>query len=206
MSKYTEATADETPVSGEELAARFRRGEQGAFDGIVRLYQGRLFNLAYRMLNQREEAADLVQEIFIKVYGSIGQFRGESRFTTWIYAIAVNIGRNKLRSFRSRPAHHAVSTDAPVETEDGEVGRDLPDPGALPRDRAERGEAVRELKACLAGLPPEFSAAVVMRDLQQMSYQEIAAAAGCSLGTVKSRIARGRLMVTEKMRRVYHQG
>ncbi len=205
MSKEPEAVEGGGEPSGEELADRVRRGDPRAFNGIIRLYQGRLFNLAYRMLNQREEAADLVQEVFVKVYRSIGQFRGESGFMTWLYAIAVNMARNRLRSYRSRPVHHAVSTDAPVETEDGEMGRDLPDCGPLPREQAERAEAVRELKACLAGLPAEFSAALVMRDLQQMSYQEIAAATRCSLGTVKSRIARGRLMVVDKMKRLYHQ-
>ena len=203
MSKDIDTDMEEPSFSGEELVQRFRRGDLRAFDDIVKGYQRRIFSLAYRMLNQYEEAADLTQDIFVKLYKSIGQFRGEASFTTWVYAIAVNMGRNKLRSFRSRPARNAISIDAPIETEDGAVGMELPDPGILPREQVERAEVVRELKACLAELPPEFSATLVMRDLQQMSYQEIADATRCSLGTVKSRIARGRLLAMEKMKKVY---
>lgn len=198
-----QAAIESPPVSGEELAARFNRGDQKAFDEIVKCYQQRIFNLAYRMLNRREEAADLTQEIFVKLYRSIDRFRGESSFTTWIYAIAVNMARNKLRSFRHRPALNAISTDAPIETGDGEVRMELPDPGRSPREQVEREEVRRELEGCLAALPPDFAAALVMRDLQQMTYDEIAAAMHCSLGTVKSRIARGRLLAMEKLKKIY---
>ena len=203
MSKDIEATMGEEEVAGEKLAARFRRGDLQAFDDIVKYYQQRIFNMAYRMLNQYEEAADLTQEIFVKMHRSIDTFRGESSFTTWVYAIAVNMGRNKLRSFRHRPALNAISTDAPLETEDGAVGMELPDPGILPREQVERDEVRRELEGCLAKLPPEFAAALVMRDLQHMTYAEIAAAMQCSLGTVKSRIARGRLLAMEKLKKIY---
>ena len=205
MSKDIEAAVGEPRFSGEELAARFRRGDLRAFDGIVKCYQQRIFNMAYRMLNQYEEAADLTQEIFVKVYRSIDQFRGESSFTTWVYAIAVNMGRNKLRGFRHRPALNAISTDAPIETENGTMAMELPDPGRSPREQVEREEVRRELEKCLAGLPSEFVAALVMRDLQQMTYAEIAAATHSSLGTVKSRIARGRLLVMEKLKKIYRR-
>ncbi len=203
MSNEPEAVQGE--MSGEELAQRFRQGDQRAFDELVKCYQARIFNLAYRMLNQREEAADLTQEIFIKLHRSLDRFRGESSFTTWLYAIAFNMGRNKLRSFRRRPARNAISIDAPLETEDGAVTPELADPGRSPREQVERDEVRRELEGCLAELPPEFAAALVLRDLQQLSYEEIAAALRCSLGTVKSRIARGRLMVMEKLKKVYQQ-
>ncbi|MBU4200510.1 MAG: sigma-70 family RNA polymerase sigma factor [Verrucomicrobia bacterium] len=205
MSKDIEVAVGEPQVSGEELAARFRQGDVRAFDDIVKCYQQRIFNLAYRMLNQYEEAADLTQEIFVKIYRSMDKFRGESSFTTWVYAIAVNMGRNKLRSFRHRPALNALSTDAPLETENGRMAMELPDPGRSPGEQVERVEVCRELEGCLAKLPPEFAAALVMRDLQQMTYEEIAAAMQCSLGTVKSRIARGRLLAMEKLKKIYHQ-
>jgi RNA polymerase sigma-70 factor (ECF subfamily) len=203
MAEDVEDTGTESQTTGNELAARFRQGDERAFDEIVKSYQKRIFNLAYRMLNHYEEAADLTQEIFVKVYRSMSQFRGESAFTTWLYAIAINMCRTRLVNLRRRASREALTLDAPLETEDGTMTREFADPGQSLPEQLEKAEAGRELKKCLADLPPDFAAVLVMRDLQQMSYAEIARAAHASIGTVKSRIARGRLLLVQKMKRNY---
>ena len=183
---------------GEEYARRFRIGDAQAFDGVVRTFQLRIFNLAYRILNNHEDAEEVTQEIFVKAHKSIGEFQGRCKFGTWLHAVAVNVCRNRLRQTKRRTVFEMCSFDG------------AEDPGQLPVEPAtsreeapaaqlERAELMKLVQKCISELPVDFSAVLVMRDVQGMSYEEVAEALGCSLGTVKSRLARGRQAVKEKL-------
>lgn len=186
-------------ADGEDLARRFKDGDDRAFDGLVRAYQSRMFNLAYRMLNSREDAEEATQEIFVKVHGAIGDFRGDSKFTTWLYAVAVNVCRNRLRSVKRRAMFEVRSGDG-YENQEGVLVEAVTKAADGPQGRLESAEMMRLVEKTIAALPAEFSSVMVMRDIQGMSYEEIAAAVGCSLGTVKSRLSRSREIVKEKLR------
>lgn len=186
-------------ADGEELARRFRNGDGQAFGGLVGAYQSRIFNLAYRILNNYEDADELTQEIFVKVHGAIKDFEGRCKFGTWLHTIAVNMCRNRVRQTRRRTMFEVCSFDGPenaggVPIESSTSTQDCP-PAQL-----ERAETLKLVERCIAELPVEFATVIVMRDVQGMSYEDVAASVGCSLGTVKSRIARARLAVKEKLR------
>lgn len=184
---------------GEEFARRFRAGDDKAFDGLVRAYQSRMYNLAFRILHSHEDADEATQEVFVQAYKAIGDFEGRCKFGTWLYTVAVNICRNRLRQTKRRAQFEVHSLDAPSDVS-------APPPEAVtskqdgPPARLERAELMKLVEKCIASLPAEFAEVVVMRDMQGMSYEEVAVAVGCSLGTVKSRIARGREAVKEKLR------
>jgi RNA polymerase sigma-70 factor (ECF subfamily) len=192
-------------VAPEELVRRFQGGEEAAFDDLMRRFQRQMYNLAYRMLDNGEEANDLTQEIFIKVYRSIAKFRGESSFSTWLHAVALNLCRNRRRQLRRLSEFEAVSLDNPGHGETDGLPMQMAAPDTPPDKMLERTEIRHLVERTVAGLPEDFAAVVVMRDIQDMSYEEIAAALDCSMGTVKSRLSRGRLMVAEKLKRIYRR-
>ncbi len=179
------------PADEAALVARARAGGLDACNGLVDLYQRQVYNLCLRMLGSPQAAEDATQEAFLSAYRHIGSFRGE-RFSSWLLRIANNVCIDELRRQRRR-------TTVPIEGErDGEpVTVDVADPAAGPEELAERSEVRSRIAAGLAELPPEQRAAIVMADVQGFSYEEVADALGCSVGTVKSRIFRGR----ERLRR-----
>ena len=186
------------PSDADGLIERFKAGDEGAFDELVLLFQTRIFNLALRMLNSYDDAAEVTQEIFVRVYRSIGKFRGQSSFLTWLYTVARNMCCNRLRQTRRLSRYEVQPFES--ESEDGTHGApEMADPERNPAQRAE-GQEIRALvEQGIAALPPDFGTVMIMRDIQGMEYSEIAEALDCSLGTVKSRLSRARLMVREKL-------
>ncbi|MDI6857286.1 MAG: sigma-70 family RNA polymerase sigma factor [Dehalococcoidia bacterium] len=176
------------PVSADEaaLVARSREGDLSAFNALVEMYQGQVYNLCLRMLASAEAAEDAAQDTFLSAYRSIGRYRGPV-FRAWLLRIAVNACTDELRRRRRRPQ---VSLDA--ATPEGSAALELPDSSDLPEERALRSETLRDLQAALMRLPIDQRAAIVLCDVQGFSYEEISASLGVSLGTVKSRISRGR--------------
>ena len=187
---------DEAQVAA--LVRRARDGDAGAFDALVRMFAASMFNLAYRMTNSREDADDLTQEVFVKLYRTIGQFRGESRFSTWLYALAANTCRSGLRRLRRIAGAETVRLDA-NEEEGRPRHSEAVDPGDGPVKGLERREILNAVEAAVAELPEEFRIVVVLRDLQGLSYEEMAEALDCSMGTIKSRLARGRIRVRDRL-------
>jgi RNA polymerase sigma-70 factor (ECF subfamily) len=183
----------------EDLARRFQNGDVRAFDDLVLACQSRMFNLAYRMLNNYDDAAELTQDIFVKVYKSIGKFSGRSKFSTWLYALALNTGRNRIRRNRRISRFEAFSMDDTPSVEDDERGYQAAATDRGPDSNASANETMTLVQMSIAELPGDFRAVAVMRDMQGMSYEEIAEAVGCSLGTVKSRISRARAMVRARL-------
>jgi RNA polymerase sigma-70 factor, ECF subfamily len=170
-----------------ELVERHRYGDAQAFDEIYHRFGQMVFNLALRLSGDGEVAADLTQEIFLRVFRYIGQFRGRSSLKTWIFRIAINHCRSSLgrRHLLTLPF-----VDEPGEG--GVLGLNLPDDARGPEELAVAADEGRRVEAGLAQLSPAFREAVVLRDLEGLSYEEIAEVLGVRIGTVRSRIARGR--------------
>lgn len=164
--------------------AAAREGDQGAFEELVRLYEKRVLALTQRMFKNPEDAAEAAQEAFFAAWRGLKNFRGDSSFSTWIYRLASNACVDLLR--REGKQQAAVSLD------DGELNLDVPSAAASPQEEAERRELREQIEEGLRALPPEYRAALVLREIQQLRYDEIGEALGVDIGTVKSRINRGR--------------
>lgn len=185
----------------ESLALRFRKGDETAFDELVTLFQRPVFNLVYRLLSHYDAADDVTQEVFIKVYRTINLFRGDSRFATWVYRIAVNTALNYLRTLKRRSAFEVEGDAAANDRADGMAGLTAAS-GPSPSEEAERAEIRHAVGLVVARLPPVYATVLVLKDVQGLKYEEIAAVLRCSVGTVKSRLARGRNMAKEKLTRL----
>lgn len=183
----------------ESLVRQAQGGEIAAFEELVTAFSRPMFNLAYRMLGNREDAADLTQEIFVKLHRSIGKFQGRSRFSTWLYALAANTCRSGIRRLKRISTHEVVRLDEPGDPEGGTRVREPVDKGTGPRDDMAGAELRERVEAAIRTLGDDFRMVIVLRDLQGLSYEEIAQALGCSMGTVKSRLARARAKVKDKL-------
>ncbi|HVO50714.1 MAG TPA: sigma-70 family RNA polymerase sigma factor [Thermoanaerobaculia bacterium] len=189
--------ASERDWPGDERAlSRFLAGDVLGFEQIVRHYSGMVFSLAARLVGPAE-AEDVVQETFLRAWHSLSRFRGESSLKTWLYAIALN---------RARARHGTLSrlkaVFTPGKTRDDEVFASLDgaaDPALSPEENAVVTERRRRLREAIRALSDEFRTAVVLRDLEGLSYEEVAEVLGIPVGTVRSRLARGRALLKEKL-------
>lgn len=178
------------PVSEEEaLVEALREGHEHAYEVVILRYQQPVYNLVYRLMNDASDAADVAQEVFLKVFRNIRKFRGNSSLKTWIYRIAVNEAYNHQRWF-SR--HHGLEIGLPREADRRLFETTVADPGRSPFQLTSDRETRDLVEQALSKLNPNFRAAVILRDIEDMNYEEIATVLNVSLGTVKSRILRGR--------------
>ncbi len=172
-----------------QLVEGLRTGQEQAYEALLQLYQQPVYNLIYRLLNDPADSSDVVQEVFLKVFRNITRFRGRSTLKTWVYRIAVNEAHNHRRWFcRHRKQEIGFERD----DDDRSYQDTFSDPGRSPFELAAEEEAHQILEAAVQALNPTFRAAVVLRDIEDMSYEEIAEILQINLGTVKSRIMRGR--------------
>jgi RNA polymerase sigma-70 factor, ECF subfamily len=187
---------DETPggaasgvdASDLELVRRAQRGERGAFDLLVLRYQHKVIKLVARLLRDPAEAEDVAQEAFVKAYRALASFRGDSAFYTWLYRIAVNTARNAMASRQRRPLdYEAELTEGEQSTVEARMRHtDTPEATVL-------SEEIREtVNRAVAALPEDLRTAIILREIEGLSYEEIAAAMDCPVGTVRSRIFRAR--------------
>ena len=179
-----------------DLVERARNGDTRAFEGLVDAYKDKIFSYVARMLHDHSEAEDIAQETFLRAYQSLPNFRGASSFQTWLYRIASNLVVDSVRRHKRRQ-DGAVSLDSPVDTDEGVMARDLADDRRGPQELAESTAIREQVEEAVARLSPRLRAVLVMYDLQGMSYQEIARALGCPLGTVKSRLFNARAQLKE---------
>jgi len=184
--------AGESYRDDEELVQALRSGVDQAYETLLERYQQPVYNLVYRLLDDPSDASDVVQEVFLKIFRSIGSFRGNSSLKTWIYRIAYNEAWNHRRWF-TRHKRQEVGLERDRDDDGGlSFGDVLPDPGRSAFEIVSDRETHALIEEALADLNPAFRAAVVLRDIEDFSYEEIAEVLDVSLGTVKSRILRGR--------------
>jgi RNA polymerase sigma-70 factor (ECF subfamily) len=190
VSLHLEVGAGLSPaLEDHELVAQLQAGIESAYETLLVRYQQPVYNLVWRLLGDPSETSDVVQEVFLKIFRNIHTFRGNSSLKTWVYRIAVNEAHNHRRWF-SR--HHGAEVGLAQEDTSRSYEEILPDPGRTPYDLTLDQETRALLEEALAKLNPKFRAAVVLRDIEDLSYEEIAQVLDLSMGTVKSRILRGR--------------
>jgi len=175
------------------LIVRFNDGDRQAFEELVIRYQQRIYNTALRFLRVDDEAQEAAQEVFIKVYHALPEFRGESKFSTWLYQVAMNHCKNKLKYLKRRHYYTSDSMEQAVETQDGEMSRQFATEDPDPQQEAQSRETQEKVRAAIDLLADDQREVIVLRELQGLSYEEIADITGQALGTVKSRIHRARL-------------
>lgn len=183
-----------------QLIEKLRVRDAAAFDTLVETYSGDIFAMLYRLTENAEEAADLTQETFMSALRSVHKFRGDARLKTWLFRIAINESRNRFRWWKRRRRDQTVSLDALVGTTEMLVADSIADSGASPEDNALRREREAALRSALLDLPIAFREAVILCDVEGLSYEETSAALGIGLGTVKSRISRGREELRRKLK------
>ncbi len=178
-----------------ELLDGIRTGSHAAFEVLVTAHQKPLYNLLLRVLGNPDDAADVLQETFLSAYRGASTFRGDCDIRTWLYRIAIRRAANHRRWWRARRQASTVSLDAETEATTSSLSETLVAPNADPEQQALWRERQMQVLAALSRLKFDFRVAVVMRDIRGMSYEDIAAALEISVGTVKSRIARGRALL-----------
>lgn len=179
-----------------KLVAAAQKGDLTAFNQLVALYEGRVYNLTLRMLGESAAAEDATQDSFLQAYRALSQYRGGS-FRSWLLRIATNICYDRLRSRKRHPTDSLNRLQEEAEEMGGSSLALLEDPQGDLEETALRRELARDLALALQSLPEEQRVVVVLSDVQGLSYEEIASITGVSLGTVKSRISRGRLKIRE---------
>ena len=180
----------------KELIERSQKGDIDAFEELVARYERKVYTIAYRYMGNPEDASDLAQETFLKVFKSIDKFRGESSFSTWIYRITANICKDELRKIKRKPQ---TSLDQEIWLDEGSVIRQVVDEKPTPDEAFEQKELWNYLQDLIANLSPEYRMVIVLRDINGYSYEEIAQITETSLGTVKSRLNRARKALSEQI-------
>jgi RNA polymerase sigma-70 factor, ECF subfamily len=176
------------------LIRRSQNGDRHAFDALVRMHEVRAYQFAYRLTRNPEEASDVVADAFLRVYNALPNFKGQSAFTTWLFRILTNCYLDLKKREKNRIV---LSLESTVQTEDGEVERQVEDQSASPLEETTRHERARSLEAALAKLPEYQQAMILLYHAEMLSYEEIAAALDLPVGTVKSRLNRARLSLRQ---------
>jgi RNA polymerase sigma-70 factor (ECF subfamily) len=184
--------SDQPPGDGEQLPS---------FDALVTAYEKRIFNVIYRIIGDYEEAADLTQETFISAYKSYARFRGEAKIFTWLYQIALNHCRNRLRQKGRMYAQRWESLDQPASPERDErtPAREIADDTQAPHVVLEEKELRQRILAAVESLPPEYREVVILREIEGLSYNEIVEVTRLSRDNVKTRLSRARAMLRRKL-------
>ncbi len=185
-----------------ELVTRVQAGERAAFDVLVLRYQQKVMNLVVRYVRNRAEAEDITQEAFLKAYRALPSFRGESAFYTWLYRIAINTAKNTLVANKRRPAEYEIDALEHAQHTLPDALRDHETPERLALSEEIRGT----VSAAMAALPSDLRTAIVLRELDGLSYEEIASAMDCPVGTVRSRIFRARDAIDRQLRPLFAGG
>jgi RNA polymerase sigma-70 factor (ECF subfamily) len=178
-----------TPPSDEELIRRIGAGDDEAFARLVDRHEGRTYNVCLRLTGNPDDAADAMQDTFLTVYRKLDRFHGDSRFSTWLYRVTVNACYDLLRKRRRAPMLHVVGDDEEPR----------PEPGPPTPDPADEIAGTADVAAALARIPEEFRAVLVLADVQDLAYEEISRILEVPVGTVKSRVHRGRVALAKAL-------
>jgi RNA polymerase sigma-70 factor (ECF subfamily) len=183
------------------LVASARNGDLDAFEALVAKYQKRMLNIAFRIVDEYDDACEVVQDAFLSAYRNLRDFRQESLFSTWLTSITMNLSKNRRKQVKRKRLREPLSIDAPVQTNDDEVLSDPPskEPSAL--DRMQQQDRADKVQDCIKTLEPGFREVIVLRDMQDLAYEEISAVLKLAVGTVKSRLFRAREAVKECLKK-----
>lgn len=179
------------------LVAKSKKGDIAAFEELISAYEKRAYNIAYRMMANEEDAKDMAQEAFIKIYKSIKNFREESSFSTWLYRIVTNVCLDEIRK---RKRNNTLPLEINIESDKGAAHIEIGADKETPEDIFERIEKRQLILNAINSLNEDYKTVIVLRDIQGFGYEEIASMLSCSLGTVKSRINRARNALKDKLR------
>ncbi len=182
-------------TTDRELVGRVKKGDKGAFDLLVLKYQHKIVKLVMRYVKDPSEAMDVAQEAFLKAYRAMATFRGDSAFYTWLYRIAINTAKNHLVAAKRRPVDFELDLQDPDQYELSNRLKDIDTPEGLLLSNEIR-EAVED---AISGLPEDLRTAILLREIEGMSYEEIAQAMTCPVGTVRSRIFRAREAIDKRL-------
>src|ERR1700730_16460585 len=199
---HTEATPAQADVSELDLVKQCQAGNPEALDQLVGRYRTRVFEMIYNMIHNEQDAWDLAQDSFLKAWKSIGRFRGQSSFYTWIYRIVTNVTIDWLRKKQVKGSGTEFD-DAVQLKEIDPASRTVPKADPLPHQRMERQEVRARIDAAVQQLSPGQRAVIVMKETEDMQYHEIAEALGCSIGTVMSRLFYARKKLQNLLRDLY---
>jgi RNA polymerase sigma-70 factor (ECF subfamily) len=172
-----------------ELVEQAKHGDIEAFEQLIIGCEKKVFNIAYRMIGNYDDANELAQEVFLKAFKSIKNFKGDSLFSTWIYKVTANVCLDEIRRRKNKVV---ISLDQDIELKEGEVKRQIPDTAPTPEMEAETNEIKNAVNESIQQLPDDYKSMIILRDIQGFSYDEISKIVNCPEGTVKSRINRAR--------------
>ena len=198
----SEATAAQADVPDLDLVKRAQEGDSEAFDELVGRYRNRIFGMIYNMVHNEQDAWDLAQDSFLKAWKSIARFRGQSSFYTWMYRIVMNVTIDAMRKKQVKGGG-AEFDDSVQLKEIDPASRTVPHADALPHERMEHKEIRSRIDAAIAQLSPEHRAVILMKEIEDMQYNEIAESLGCSIGTVMSRLFYARKKLQNLLRDLY---
>lgn len=190
-----------TATADSILIKKAAKGDKKSFELLMDEYMGVIYNVALRMSDNRDDADDMTQEILIKIFRSIASFKGNSKFSTWVYRVAVNTCLDELKKKKNKKY---ISLDADFGNEEGESRIEIRDEAPSPERRAEQKELREIVASAISKLSDEHKTVIVLRDLRGLSYSEIAEILGCNDGTVKSRINRARAQLKGILEKDYN--
>jgi RNA polymerase sigma-70 factor (ECF subfamily) len=180
------------PDDDNELVSRCKKGDLDAFETLVLKHQKKMFNIAFRMVNNYEDACEIVQDAFFSAYKGIQSFEKRSSFSTWLCTIVMNTSRNRLQQIKSAAQHEQFSLDDNVSTENSSMRFELASDCPSAEEQLEKKEMQKRVQSCIETLETEFKEVLILRDLQGFSYEEISKMLSIAQGTVKSRLFRAR--------------
>ena len=180
-----------------ELVSQCKRGDVDAFEMLVKKHEQRMFNIAYRMLGNYDDACEIVQDAFISAYRGIKHFRGMAKFSTWLSTIVINLSRNRLKQLKTVRSHEQLSLSNPVAAGGEEMQPELASSEHSALETVEQRDIQEKVQECINALDAEFKEVLVLRDIQGFSYDEISEMLKVPGGTVKSRLFRARAAVKD---------
>lgn len=184
-----------------ELVSLCKQGDVAAFETLVKKYQKKVFNIAFRMIGNYDDACEVAQDTFVSAYRSIKKFKGMSKFSTWLHTIAINLSKNRRRQLGTRQYHEQFSLNDPLATEEGQINVETASADPTPLERLEGEEAQQNIQDCINQLDDEFKDVLILRDIQGFSYEEISTMLNIAEGTVKSRLFRAREEIRQLLKK-----
>lgn len=191
---------EDNELSDNEIIAAFKEGNNAIYSSLIERYYNKAYQIAYSFLRQKEDAEEVVQDTFIKIHTVLHNFRGDSQFSTWMYRIVTNYAKNKYRWNKRRGSKKNISINASLDNSDSTYLMDLPGKELNPQTGSVYNELEKGIHEHLEKISPLYREVLVLRNIDGLTYEEISTILDCKIGTVKSRIARGREELRQRLK------